>query len=64
MRAATVPGDAYVSGLAAMRVTGKSKHVVLKLAAMGEIRTLAEPGSAVKFNAEDCERVARGRASS
>lgn len=48
----------YVSMKKAGDLSGLSRHMLMKFAAMGLIRTDAKPGSNVRFHVEDAVKLA------
>ena len=50
-----------VSAAHGAQLAGSSAYHIRRHALLGHIRILAEPGVAMKFSREDCERLARDR---
>jgi predicted site-specific integrase-resolvase len=56
---ATATAPATMTGRAAYLRLGVSYAALLKYATLGRVRTVAEPGRAMRFNADDVEKLAR-----
>lgn len=49
----------WITQRAACNLLDRAPAVVLRLALIGQIRTKAEPGSPIRYNRADAERIAR-----